>query len=144
MMLKVRVALLLPDKSSIAVKGGYPPEDALDEADLAAAQWAWEKGRPAGRDSDALPGAKWLFMPMRTGRGAIGIVGISRDAAGPLLRPDQRRLLDALADQGALAIERVHLVAAIVEARVAIPLDDVRSRDDLDLRAARVVVVGRE
>ena len=113
MMLKVRVVLLLPDNDSIAVKAGYPPEDALDEADLAAAKWAWEKGRPAGRDSDALPGAKWLFMPMRTGRGAIGIVGISRDAAGPLLRPDQRRLLDALADQGALAIERVHLVEDI-------------------------------
>lgn len=113
MMLKVRVVLLLPDNGSIAVKAGYPPEDALDEADLAAAKWAWEKGRPAGRDSDALPGAKWLFMPMRTGRGAIGIVGISRDAAGPLLRPDQRRLLDALADQGALAIERVHLVEDI-------------------------------
>jgi two-component system sensor histidine kinase KdpD len=116
MMLKVRVVLLLPDNGSIAVKGGYPPEDALDEADLAAAKWAWETGRLAGRDSDALPGAKWLFMPMRTGRGAIGILGISRDAAGPLLRPDQRRLLDALADQGALATERVHLVEDIERA----------------------------
>lgn len=113
MMLKVRVVLLLPDNGSIAVKAGYPPEDALDEADLAAAKWAWEKARPAGRDSDALPGAKWLFMPMRTGRGAIGIVGISRDGPAPLLRADQRRLLDALADQGALAIERVHLVEDI-------------------------------
>ena len=113
MMLKVRVVLLLPDNDTIAVKAGYPPEDALDEADLAAAKWAWEKGQPAGRDSDALPGAKWLFMPMRTGRGAIGIVGISRNGTGPLLRADQRRLLDALADQGALAIERVHLVEDI-------------------------------
>jgi two-component system sensor histidine kinase KdpD len=112
-MLKVRVVLLLPDDGSIALKAGYPPEDTLDEADLAAAKWAWEKNRPAGRESDALPGAEWLFLPLRTGRGAIGIVGISRDGPGPLLRPDQRRLLDALADQGALAIERVHLVEDI-------------------------------
>ena len=47
---------------------------------------------------------------MRTGRGAIGVMGIDNDKPGPLLTPDQRRLLDALRDQGALAIERVGLV----------------------------------
>ena len=106
-MLKVRVVLLLPEDGSIAVKAGYPPEDMLDEADLAAAKWAWENDRAAGRGSDTLPGAKRLFLPMRTGRGAIGVIGIDSDKPGPLLTPDQRRLLDALIDQGALAIERV-------------------------------------
>jgi two-component system sensor histidine kinase KdpD len=57
-----------------------------------------------------LPGAKRLFLPMHTGRGPIGVVGIDSDKPGPLLTPDQRRLLDALMDQGALAIERVRLV----------------------------------
>ena len=112
-MLRVRVVLLLPENGSVAVRAGYPPEDKLDDADLAAARWAWEKNRPTGRDSDTLPGAKWLFLPMRTGRGPIGIVGISRDEPGPLLRVEQQRLLDALIDQGALAIERVHLVEDI-------------------------------
>src|SRR5215510_4730879 len=69
-MLKVRVVLLLPENGSIAVKAGYPPEDTIEEADLAAAKWTWESNRLAGRDSDTLPGAKWLFLPMRTGRGA--------------------------------------------------------------------------
>ena len=110
LMLQVRVVLLLPSNGSIAVKTGYPPEDTLDEADLAAAKWTFENDRPAGRGSDTLPGAKRLFLPMRTGRGAIGVVGIDSDKAGPLLTPDQRRLLDALMDQGALAIERVQLV----------------------------------
>ena len=82
LMLKVRVVLLLPENGSIAVKAGYPPEDTLDSADLAAANWAWENNRSAGRGSDTLPGAKRLFMPMRTGRGAIGVVGIDRDKAG--------------------------------------------------------------
>jgi two-component system, OmpR family, sensor histidine kinase KdpD len=110
LMLKVRVVLLLPNDGSIAVKAGYPPEDILDEADLAAAKWAWENDRAAGRGSDTLPGAKRLFLPMHTGRGAIGVMGIDSDKPGPLLTPDQRRLLDALGDQGALAIERVKLV----------------------------------
>jgi two-component system, OmpR family, sensor histidine kinase KdpD len=110
LMLKVRVVLLLPEDGGIAVKTGYPPEDTLDAADLAAAKWAWENDRPAGRGSDTLPGAKRLFLPMHTGRGAIGIVGLDGDKPGPLLTPDQRRLLDALMDQAALAIERVRLV----------------------------------
>src|SRR5262245_6342451 len=126
-MLGVRVVMLLPDNGSIALKAGYPPEDTLDEADLAAAKWAWEKNRAAGRDSDALPGAKWLFLPMRTGRGAIGILGIRRDEPGTLLRAEQRRLLDALADQGALAIERVHLVEDIDRVRRTAEADRLRS-----------------
>jgi two-component system, OmpR family, sensor histidine kinase KdpD len=110
LMLKVRVMLLLPENGSIALKAAYPPEDILDEADLAAAKWAWENDRAAGRGSDTLPGAKRLFLPMRTGRGAIGVMGMDSDKPGPLLTPDQRRLVDALRDQGALAIERVRLV----------------------------------
>src|SRR6202045_2793938 len=110
LMLKVRVVLLLPEDTILTVKAGYPPEDQLDKADLAAANWAWGNDRPAGRGSDTLPGAKRLFLPMRTGRGAIGVIGIDDDKTGPLLTPDQRRLLDALMDQGALAIERVQLV----------------------------------
>lgn len=110
LMLKVRVVLLLPEEGLLTVKSGYPPEDELDQADLAAANWAWSNDRPAGRGSDTLPGAKRLFLPMRTGRGPIGVIGIDNDRTGPLLTPDQRRLLDALVDQGALAIERVLLV----------------------------------
>ena len=83
LMLKVRVVLLLPEDGIITVKAGYPPEDQLDKADLAAANWAWGNDRPAGRGSDTLPGAKRLFLPMRTGRGAIGVVGIDSDKTGP-------------------------------------------------------------
>jgi two-component system sensor histidine kinase KdpD len=145
-MLKVRVVLLLPDNGSIAVKGGFPPEDRLEEADLAAAKWASQQNRPAGRDSDALPGARWLFLPMRTGRGPIGIVGICRDEAGPLLRAEQRRLLDALADQGALAIERVHLVEDIERVRREVEADRLRSAlltsISHDLRTPLAAVLG--
>jgi two-component system, OmpR family, sensor histidine kinase KdpD len=110
LMLKMRVVLLLPTDGSLVVRAGYPPEDMLDDADIAAAKWTWESDRAAGRGSETLPGAKRLFLPMHTGRGPIGVIGIDSDKPGPLLTPDQRRLLDALMDQGALAIERVRLV----------------------------------
>jgi len=127
LMLKLRVVLLLPENGSIAVKAGYPPEDMLDEADIAAAKWAWENNRPAGRGSDTLPGAKRLFLPMRTSRGAIGVVGIDGDKPGPLFTPDERRLVDALIDQGALAIERVHLAEDMDRVKRNVETDRLRS-----------------
>jgi two-component system, OmpR family, sensor histidine kinase KdpD len=127
LMLKVRVVLLLSENGSIAVKAGYPPEDMLADGDVAAAKWAWENNRPAGRGSDTLPGAKWLFLPMRTGRGAIGVIGIDSDKPGPLLTPDERRLLDALIDQGALAIERVYLVEDMDRVKRTVETERLRS-----------------
>jgi two-component system sensor histidine kinase KdpD len=127
LMLKVRVVLLLPEDGVLTVKTGYPPEDRLDKADLAAANWAWGNDRTAGRGSDTLPGAKRLFLPMRTGRGPIGVIGIDDDKTGPLLTPDQRRLLDALVDQGALAIERVLLVEDMDRARRTVESERLRS-----------------
>ncbi|MDE2285060.1 MAG: sensor histidine kinase KdpD, partial [Hyphomicrobiales bacterium] len=127
LMLKVRVVLLLPENGKIAVKAGYPPEDILDDADLAAAKWAWEHDRSAGRGSDTLPGAKRLFLPMRTGRGAVGLMGIDSEKPGPLFTPDQRRLLDALRDQGALAIERVRLVEGMDRVERAADTERLRS-----------------
>jgi two-component system sensor histidine kinase KdpD len=127
LMLRVRVVLLLPEDGVIAVKAGYPPEDELDKADLAAANWAWGNDRSAGRGADTLPGAKRLFLPMRTGRGPIGVIGIDDDKSGPLLTPDQRRLLDALVDQGALAIERVQLVEDMDRVKRTVESDRLRS-----------------
>jgi two-component system, OmpR family, sensor histidine kinase KdpD len=127
LMLKVRVVLLLPENGLLTVRTGYPPEDQLDQADLAAANWAWSNDRPAGRGSDTLPGAKRLFLPMRTGRGSIGVIGIDNDRTGPLLTPDQRRLLDALVDQGALAIERVLLVEDMDKVKRTVESERLRS-----------------
>ena len=94
-MLKVRVVVLLPEDGGLVVKAGFPPEDMLDEADLAAARWCFDRNQATGRGADTLPGAKRRFMPLRTGRGAVGIVGIDSDKPGLLLTPEESRLLDA-------------------------------------------------
>ena len=127
LMLKVKVVLLLPDAEGLVVRTGFPPEDQLDAADLAAAKWCWEHNRAAGRGADTLPGAKRLFLPMQTGRGTVGVIGIDRDEPGPLLTSEQHRLLDALADQAALAIERVNLAADVDRARLSAEADRLRT-----------------
>ena len=112
-LLNVRVVLLLPEQDELAVRAGYPPEDFLDDADLAAARWCWEHNQAAGRGAETLPGAKRLFLPLRTASGPVAVIGIDRDAPGPLLSPDASRLLDALGDQTAVAIERIALAEDI-------------------------------
>ena len=127
-MLKVRVVLLLPEGDTIGIEAGYPPDDTLDDADIAAARWAWEHNHPAGRGADTLPGAKRLYVPLCTGRAAVGVIGLDSDRRdGALLTPEQQRLLDALADQAALAIERVQLVADVDRATLAAEADRLRS-----------------
>lgn len=126
-MLRVRIVILLPEDGTILVKAGYPPDDTLVDADIAAAKWAWEHNRPAGRGADTLPGAKRLYLPMRTGRDAVGVVGLDNDKVGPILTPEQQRLFDALADQAALAIERVQLVSDVDKAKLAAETDRLRT-----------------
>lgn len=127
LMLKVRVVLLLPEDGRLSVKAGFPPEDRLEEADLAAARWCFEKNQSAGRGADALPGAKRRFMPLRTGRGVVGVVGIDSDQPGLLLTPEESRLFNALADQAALAIDRVNLAAEANRARLSAETNRLRS-----------------
>ena len=131
-MLKLRVVLLLPEarnSETLAVRGAYPPEDMLAEAEIAAAQWAWTSNRPTGRGSDTLPGGRMLFLPLRTGSGQVAVVGIDRDdnGSGPLLTPDQRRLLDALGDQAAVSIERMSLAEDIERSRLTAETERLRA-----------------
>nr|WP_319483740.1 sensor histidine kinase KdpD [uncultured Cohaesibacter sp.] len=126
-MLKLHVVILLPKNGTLAVRAGYPPDDTLDEADIAAARWAWEHNRAAGCGADTLPGAKRLYLPIVTGKSPIGIIGLDGDKNGPLLSPEQKRLFDALADQAAVAIERIQLEADIDKAKLAVEADKLRS-----------------
>jgi two-component system sensor histidine kinase KdpD len=126
-MIKARVVILFPHGEKMAVRAGYPPDDVVDEADLAAARWSWDHGRPTGRGSDTLPGVRRLFLPLRTERGVVGVLGLDRDVAGPMLTPEERRLLDALLDQTAVSVERIQLADDIDDARVLAETESLRS-----------------
>ena len=125
-MLDLHVVMMLPEGEELAVRAGYPPEDMLDDGDRAAARWAFEHGSEAGRGADTLPGARRLFLPMKTGRGAIGIIGLDSERE-TLLTSDQRRLLDSLSDQAALAIERIQLAEESDRARLSHETEKLRT-----------------
>ena len=148
LMLKVRVVLLLPEDGVVDREGGL------------SARGSARQGRSCRRElglgaTTARPAAARIrcrapsACSCRCAPAAapIGVIGIDNDKTGPLLTPDQRRLLDALIDQGALAIERVLLVEDMdrvkrtVEigppALGAVDLDLARSQDAAGLGARR-------
>lgn len=141
-----RSLVLIPADGGLEVKAGYPPEDALDEKSMAAAHWAWEHASPAGRGSATLPTVDWLFLPMRTGRGPVGVLGVQIGDGHALLSPEQGRLVNTLADQAAVAIERTALVGDIEKANVAAETERLRSAllSSLshDLRTPLVSILG--
>ena len=139
--------VLLPrggDRLEIA--SGYPPEDEMSPTAWGAAQWAWEHGQAAGWGSGTLPGSEWLFLPLKTARGPVGLLGVSFENPKRELTPDQRHLLEALVDQVAVAIERTNLVTDIEEARLLTETERLRSAllssVSHDLRTPLVSIIG--
>lgn len=141
-----RSLVLMPEEGRLVVKAGYPPEDTLDEKSMAAAQWAWDHGSPAGRGSTTLPAADWFFLPMRTGHGPVGVLGVQIRSGQPLLAPEQGRLIDTLASQAAVAVERTSLVGDIQKARLDAETERLRaallSSLSHDLRTPLVSILG--
>lgn len=150
--LQCRSLILLPDANStkgLHISAGYPPEDVLDEASWAAARWAWANVKPAGWSSDTLPTSPWLFLPLKTVRGAVGLLGVSFGDVGQevdFISSDQRRLLDTVGDQAAVAIERTNMVTDVEEARLVTETQTLRSAllSSLsnDLRTPLVTIIG--
>ncbi len=116
-----------PGQDRLTVRAAYPPEDQIDDKAKGAADWAWLKGEPAGRGTGTLPSSDWLFLPLRTAERSLGALGIRFPDERPVLGPDERRLLDALAGQAALAIERSILNRDVAEARMATETEKLRS-----------------
>jgi two-component system sensor histidine kinase KdpD len=80
----------------------------LTEEDERAAAWVLQHGQPAGKFTGNCPSATAFHVPLATGTGVAGVVGLRlRQTSQPTLH--QRNLLDAFAQQIALALERHRL-----------------------------------
>ncbi len=102
------VALFLPDGEELQPRL-VTQEFPLHEHERALARWVFRHGKPAGYGTDRLPEASARYLPLKTARGTVGVLGVQPTAAKTPLSSEQRRLLDAFASQAALAIERAEL-----------------------------------
>ncbi|MDO9453233.1 MAG: sensor histidine kinase KdpD [Stagnimonas sp.] len=136
-LLRVDAVVLMPDGDGrLALRGAAPAAATLNEADLAAAQWAFEKAQVAGRGSETLPGAKRLFVPVRTGNGVVAVTGVSREEPEFQITSAQRRLLESIGDLAAVGVERVRLAKDVDQAKV--------TADQERLRASMLTAVSHD
>ena len=101
-----QVLLLLPDEAgSLAERASESVTFLFDTREQAVAQWVFDHGRMAGKTTDTLPAAKGLYLPLRTSRGIVGVLGVHPADPRRLVVPEQLHLLEAFANQIALAVE---------------------------------------
>jgi two-component system sensor histidine kinase KdpD len=141
------VVVMLPDAyGKLLVKPGSTEKRPLGDIDRAAAVWAFEHRSPSGWATDTLPAAAWMFLPLGTPRGALGVLGIRRVKEQQTLPAGQMRVFNTIADQAALAIERIHLAGDIEQARLLTETEQLRSAllssVSHDLRTPLVSIMG--
>jgi len=142
---RAAAALLLPNAvGQLAMTS--PRADAALTVDIGIAQWAFDKGQPAGFGTDTLPGSEVLYIPLRAPTRARGVLAVKAHNRRLLRIPEQRQLLDTFAALIAIALERVHYVEVAQDALVR--MESERLRNSLlaalshDLRTPLTVLVG--
>ncbi|MDQ0390598.1 sensor histidine kinase [Labrys monachus] len=104
-----RVILAVPIEDELTVTAAWPPDIALDTTDMTALRWAFEKRENAGRGTGTLPNLAFQYRPLLTPHGAVGVFGFERPEGGPGLTPTEDRILVAILDQTAIAVDRARL-----------------------------------
>ena len=117
--------VLLPEGGELQPVAGSPTLEPFNTSAMTAARWAWEKGEAAGSGTGTLPQIDWTFHPLQGLRGRAGVAGISSQSL--IAGSSEERLLLALLDQGAVALERAELAAETVQAEAFRRSDQLRA-----------------
>jgi len=101
-----QVLLLLPDaEGRVSERAGESVTFIIDTREHAVAQWVFDHGRAAGKTTGTLPAAKGLYLPLKTSRGVVGVLGVHPADPESLAAPERLHFLEAFANQIALAVE---------------------------------------
>jgi two-component system, OmpR family, sensor histidine kinase KdpD len=112
--------IYLPDSLNSSVLGPYTSgaADTIDDNEKAVAAWTFQHQKPAGRNTDTLPYAKALYLPLTTTHGGIGAIAFKPVESNGQLTVKQERMLQAFSDLAAMAIERAQLAEAANAAQI--------------------------
>ena len=121
------VAVFLPkgsDKLLLVAETGTE-QTGIDASEMAVAIWAYEHSEFAGRCTETLPGAQYMYVPLTTSGNTVGVLGIHIQEK--MLTPAQRRLIESWAGLAAIAVERVNLAEKAGQAALLVASDQLRT-----------------
>jgi two-component system sensor histidine kinase KdpD len=101
-----KTVIFVPAENSGLLTMASRPEDyKLDDREVSVARWAFDHKQRAGRNTDTLPGAIGLYLPMVAASRTVGIIGIIIEDAA-IFDQEQIHALENFTHQVAMAIER--------------------------------------
>ena len=113
--------------------------------DMAVAQWAFERGEPAGRGTDTLHSSPTLVLPLKAPMRIRGVLVVAMPQ-GQVPGVEPRRLLQTCASLLAISLERIHYIDVAQKSTVQIESERLRnsllSAISHDLRTPLASLVG--
>lgn len=143
--LNAGLVVLLPEGERLEMKAASQGVS-LNMKESAVADWVFRNRQAAGRGTETLGSAELLYRPLQTSASVLGVLGVRFEENRDYTSPQSRRLLEAFANQAALAIERVRLVkeaeqSEILQARESLERALLNSVSH-DLRTPLVSITG--
>jgi two-component system, OmpR family, sensor histidine kinase KdpD len=99
---------------------------AVGSAQVEVADWCFRSRRMAGSGTESHAGDMLTYIPLKALADTVGVVAIRLPSAEALESPQVRRLLDGVATQIAMALERARLMQEAQEAQI------LKARDNLE------------
>ncbi|TWJ33585.1 sensor histidine kinase [Geobacter argillaceus] len=112
-----RIAVFLPEGERLEIVAASQGLE-FDLNERAVADWAFRNSQSAGRGTDTLISADFLYLPVQTSADPLGVLGVKLENEAEYRSQETRRLLDAFASQTAMALERVQFSHEAEQAQI--------------------------
>ncbi|WP_319580803.1 DUF4118 domain-containing protein [uncultured Methanospirillum sp.] len=100
-----QAVILNPHNNSLMVSSSSHNLHITDN-EISVAQWAFSKNDIVGYDTDTLHASRLRFIPIRSRKKVLGVLGVKPEEVEGVISPEEGRMLELFADLTGLAIER--------------------------------------
>jgi two-component system sensor histidine kinase KdpD len=125
--LGAQVVIFLRDGNELSFERRTADLLPVPESELTIARWALQHGKKAGKGVDDLLKATALYVPLRGTREAVGVMAVVQTGQPLFDRKEWEVLIDLVANQTALAMERTASQNTAERSRIQMETEQMRS-----------------
>ena len=123
-----RIVAFMPDQAGqISLNKRTSERLIIPSAEQTIAQWAFEHGEKAGRDTQVFGNASARYLPIKGDHEVFGVIALVRPSGSRLMSTEEQHLLEVFIRQTALAIERAIASSTAQAAEVRIETESLRT-----------------